>query len=124
VSYSRLLLTALTEHKPIDSERVITGDQSWFFRYYHRDSARGALHDDLLYRIKQSGTEKYLISILSSVNGVRSLLRVPNGTMHNITFLTDVVILSLVGSITSGNGKKTLKRWIIQMDSTHPHNSR
>jgi hypothetical protein len=39
MSNSKLPLAALMEHKPTDSGQMITGDKSWFFRHYPRDSA-------------------------------------------------------------------------------------
>jgi hypothetical protein len=54
----------------------------WFF-LYPRDSVWAALRDELPQRIKQkTDMEKCLASILSSVDGIGSLLNVPKGTTH------------------------------------------
>jgi hypothetical protein len=51
--YSKLLLTALMEQKASGFQRIITGDEPWFFLYYPRDSVWAASHDELPQRIKQ-----------------------------------------------------------------------
>jgi hypothetical protein len=47
MSYSKLFLMALMEHKPTDLEYVIHGGKSWFFLSYPHDSVWGAPRDDL-----------------------------------------------------------------------------
>jgi hypothetical protein len=65
LSYAKLPLMALMEHKPASSERVLTGDQSWFILSNSRDSAWTSTRDDFGHRIKPTmGTEKYLVSIV------------------------------------------------------------
>jgi hypothetical protein len=65
VSDSRLLLAALDQNEATLFQGVITGDESWFFLYYPRDSIWVPSRDDLSDRIKQKfDTEKSLISVL------------------------------------------------------------
>jgi hypothetical protein len=110
------------KHKLTDFERVITGDELWFFLYYFRDSLWAASHDDLPHRIKRKGnTEKCLISILWSVNGIHCLLHVPKGTMCDTAFFTKVVIPGLIENITSRNRRKTLKGCVICMNNATSH---
>jgi hypothetical protein len=65
LSDSKLFLTALMEQKASGFQRIITGDESWFFLYCPRDSVWAASRDELPQRIKQKiDTEKCLVSIL------------------------------------------------------------
>jgi transposase len=52
VSDSRLLLVALEQNKATLFQGVITGDESWFFLYYPRDSMWDSSQDDLPDKIK------------------------------------------------------------------------
>jgi transposase len=53
VTYSRLLAKALEKEQPNKFQRVITGDESWFFLYYPHDSACAASRDLLPERTSQ-----------------------------------------------------------------------
>jgi hypothetical protein len=54
----------MMEQKVSGFQRIITGDESWFFLCYPRDSVWVASHDELPHRIEQKiGTEKCLVSI-------------------------------------------------------------
>jgi hypothetical protein len=48
VLYSKLLLTALREQKASGFQRIIIGDESWFFFDHLRDSVRAASRDEFL----------------------------------------------------------------------------
>jgi hypothetical protein len=121
---SRLILRALEERQGANFNRIITGDESWFFLYYRRDSAWAVSRDDLPERTRQKiDTEKYLISILWSVDGIHSLVDVPKGASYNSAFFCSAVVPSLVAELTSGTRRKTLKGFIIHLDNARPHNS-
>jgi hypothetical protein len=110
VSHAKHILTALTKHKPIDFEQVITGDESWFFLHYPHDSVWASSRDDLLHRTKHTiNAEKWLVSIFWSVNGIHSLLHGPKGPAHNTAFFTDAIMPSLIQNITSTSHQKTWK---------------
>jgi hypothetical protein len=49
---SKLLPVAPIGSKPTDFERVITGDKSWFFRYYPGDWVWAESHDDVPPQLK------------------------------------------------------------------------
>jgi hypothetical protein len=72
-------------------QQFITGDESWFFLYYPRDSVWAAPHDEFPQCVKQkTDTEKCLVSILCSVNEIPSLLVCPKGqhtTQHSSLML-------------------------------------
>jgi hypothetical protein len=72
------------EEKGSGFQGIFTGDDSWFFLYYLCDSIWAASRDDELpQRIRQKiDTEKCLISILWSVNGIYSLLDVFKGRRY------------------------------------------
>jgi hypothetical protein len=112
------------EQKAIGFQRIITGDELWFFLYYPRDSVWAGTRDELPQRIKQKiNAEKCLASILWSVNGIHSLLDVPRATMHNITFFTDAVMPSLIENVQPWTRGKTLKGWLIHIANAPPCNS-
>jgi histone-lysine N-methyltransferase SETMAR len=104
---------------------VTTGDKSWFFLSYPNNSARATLRDELPERVSPKiDTEKCLISVFWSANGIHSLLDVPKGSIYNTAFFCDQVIPSLVQGITSHGRRKTLQGFIIYFDRASPHNSR
>jgi transposase len=124
VTYSRALLEQLTEAQQDDFQHVVTGDESWFFLFYPRESAWVESRFDLPERTKAKfDTEKCLISILWSINGIHSLLDVPKGTTYNTAFFCEQVLPSLVGNITSHSRRKTLQNFLIHLDNARPHNS-
>jgi hypothetical protein len=123
VLYLKLLVTALMKEKASNFQGIITGDESRFFFDSPRDSVWAALRDELLQPIKQKiETENCPVSILWSVNGIRSPLDVPKGTTYNTAFFTDAVMLSLTENVRSRTRRKTLKGWLFQMDNARPHN--
>jgi histone-lysine N-methyltransferase SETMAR len=125
VSYSNLLLAALEESRQTGFERLITGDESWFYISYPHESVWAASREDVPERLRQKiDTEKCLISILWSVNGIHSLLDIPKGMTYNTAFLCDTVIPSLIADITSRGRRKTLKGFMVHMDNAPAHNSR
>jgi hypothetical protein len=69
-------------------------------------------------------TEKCLISIFWSINGIHTLLDVPKGSMYNTAFFCDQVVPSLIHAITSHGRRKTLQGFMIHLDNASPHNSR
>jgi hypothetical protein len=72
------------EQKANGFQRIVIEDKSWFFPYYPRDSVWAASRDELPQRIKQKiNTEKFLVSIIWSVNGIHSLFDVPKRTTYN-----------------------------------------
>jgi hypothetical protein len=91
-------------------QRIIPGDESWFFRRYLCDSVWAASGDEVSQRIKQKiDTEKCLVSNLWSVNGIPSLFDVSRGTTYNTAFFTDAGMPSLIENIRSRTRMKTMK---------------
>jgi hypothetical protein len=124
VSYSKVLLTALMEQKASGSQRIITGDKSWFLLYYPCDSACVVSLDELPQPLKwKIDTETRLASILWSFNGIHSLSDVLKGTTYNTAFFIDAVMSSLIENVQSRTRKKRLKGWLIHMDNARPHSS-
>jgi hypothetical protein len=119
---SKLLFTVRMEHTPTDSERSVTGDESWFFLYYPHPAVWVASRSDVSHRVKHKMTQRSaFISIFWSVHGIHSLADVPKGTMCRTVFFTDVVMSSLIKNITSRNRRKTMKGCLIHMDNSPPH---
>jgi hypothetical protein len=125
VTYSSLLLEVLEEAHRTGFERIITGDELWFFLSYPHDSAWAPSRDELPERVSQKiDTEKCLISVFWSVNGIHTLFDVPKGSTYNTAFFSDQVVPSLVEGITSRGRRKTLKGFMVHRDNASPHNSR
>jgi hypothetical protein len=124
MSDSRLILRALEEKQGANCKRIITGDESCLFLYYPRDSTGAVSRDNLPERIRQKiDTEKCLISVFGSVDGIHSLIAVPKGTSYNSTFFYSAVMPSWVAKLTSGTRRKTLKGFLIHIDNARLHNS-
>jgi hypothetical protein len=112
------------EQKGMGFQQIITVNESWFFLYFSRDSVWVASFDELPQRIKQKiDRRKCLVSILWSVNGIRSLLDVPKRTTCNTAFCADAALPSLNENVRSRNHRKTLKGRLIHMDNGRPYNS-
>jgi transposase len=125
VSTSSQLLTLLQAEAEEEFAHVITGDESWFFLHYSHDSMWAESADQLPVRVKQTiDTEKCLISILWSVNGIHSLLDIPKGESYNSAFFCNAVIPSLVENICSQSRRKSLRGLYLHLDNARPHNSR
>jgi hypothetical protein len=106
-------------------EHVITGDESWFFLDYQRDSLRAESRDAVPERSKQKiDTEKCLIFVLWCVTGIHTLIDVLNGMMENADFFCHAVMSSLIADVKTDSRRKTLKGLVIHLDSARPHNSR
>jgi hypothetical protein len=58
VSYSKLILKAVMEQKASGFQRIITGDELWFFFYYLCDSVLATSRDERPQRIKQKINRK------------------------------------------------------------------
>jgi hypothetical protein len=69
-------------------------------------------------------TEKCLISVIWSVNGIHSLLDISKETTYNTTFFCDAVFLDLLENMCAGSRERTLKGVIMHLDNARPHNSR
>jgi hypothetical protein len=125
LTYSSLLLEVLEEAQRTGFERIITGDESWFFLSYPHNSAWATLRDGLSERMSQKiDTEKCEISIFWSVNGIHTLFDVPKGSKYHRAFVCDQIVPSLVHGITSHGRRKTLQGFMIRLDNASPHNSR
>jgi hypothetical protein len=106
-------------------DHVITGDESWLFIHYPNESVWAGSGDEVSVRIKQTiDTEKSLISVLWSANGIHSLVEIPKGESCNSSFFCSVIVPSLVEDICSGSGRRSLKAFYVHLDNAGPHNSR
>jgi hypothetical protein len=81
VSTSSLLLPALKEAESTGFDRVITGDESWFYLLYPHESAWVASRHQLPENVSQKiDTEKCLTSVLWSINGIHGWLTSRKGS--------------------------------------------
>jgi hypothetical protein len=125
VSLSADLLKILLEDQETFFANVLTGDESWFYFEYPHESIWAPSRDDVPEKIEQKiDTEKCLISIIWSVNGIHSLLDVPKGTTYNSTFFCDIVVPDLLANVCAQRRRRTLKGLIVHLDNARPHNSK
>jgi hypothetical protein len=103
VMLSHEILAVLESNRRNSFQDVITGDESCFFFYYLRDSIWAQSRDEVPETISQKiDSEKCLISVLWSVNGIHSLEYVPKGTTYDSALLCeDLVLVSL--SLSAAN---------------------
>jgi hypothetical protein len=100
VSYSSLLLVALEEDRQKGFEPLITGNESWFYLSDPYESLWAVSREDGPTRLRQRiDTEKRLILILWSVNGIPSLIDIPKGMTYYRAFLCDAVLPILAGDL-------------------------
>jgi hypothetical protein len=124
VSYSKLLLTALMEQKAGVFQRIITGDEPWFFRDCPRDLVWVASCDEPPQRTKRKvDAKKCGVSIRWFVNEIHSLLNVLKETTYNKGLFADAVMHGLIENVRSRTRRTTLKGWLIHMDNARPHSS-
>jgi histone-lysine N-methyltransferase SETMAR len=118
------LLTIFQQDQQNNFERIITGDESWFYLQYANESAWAESRDQLPVRVSQKiNTEKCLISVLWSANGIHALLDVPKGDSYNSRFFCEAVMPSVVSNICSHARRKSLKGFYVHLDNASPHNS-
>jgi hypothetical protein len=109
VTDSSPLLEVLEEPQRTDFERMITGDESWFFLSDSHHSAWATLRDELPETVTQkTDTGKCRISIFYSVNGIHTLSDMLKGSTYDTAFFCDQVVPSLVHGIPSHGRRKTL----------------
>jgi hypothetical protein len=105
--------------------QIITGDESWLYFDYLHQSVLVSSRDDVPERIKSKiDTEKCLILVIWSVNGIHSLLDVPKGTTYNSIFFCDVVVSDLLENVCTHSRRQTLKRVWVHVDNACLHNSK
>jgi hypothetical protein len=91
ISLSTDLLRILKQSQKTGFANIITGDELWFYFEYPHQLVWAPSRDEVPERFKQKlDTEKCLISVIWSVNGIHSLFYVPKGTTYNTTFFCDV----------------------------------
>jgi hypothetical protein len=85
----------------------------------------GQSRDEVPERISQKiDSEKCLISVLWSVNGIHSLGDVPKVTTYDSAFFCDLIVPRLVQGLCSDSARRSLKGCSIHLDNSHPHNSK
>jgi hypothetical protein len=104
-------------------QQIITGNEWWFFLYYPGDSVWAASLDKFLNASSGIGIEKCLVSILWSVDRIRSPFDAPKETTCNIEFFTGAVMFNLIENTRSRIRMRVLKGWLMGMDNVCPHNS-
>jgi hypothetical protein len=124
VNLSHGILSRFQSVRSKGFQSVITGDGSWFFLYYLRDSMRASSRDKVPERVNQkNGKERRLISLLWSVNGIHSLVDIPKGSTYTLTFfamLSYHVCLTELLYIPENNHSKVF----VHLDNARPDNAR
>jgi hypothetical protein len=125
VSPSTDILKVLKEDQKNGFTQVIAGNESWFYFDYFHQLVWVLSRDEIPERIKPKiDTEKCIISVIWSVNGIHSLLDVPKGTTHNRTFFCDVVVPDLHEHVHAHSRRLILKRVLMHLDNARLHNSK
>jgi hypothetical protein len=110
VSLPHGILSVLQSVRFTGFQRVISGDESCFFLYYLCGSIWASSRDKVPERFSQrNNTEKCLISLLWSVNGIHSLVNVLKASTYSSAFFCDTVVPSLFDEITSHSRRQSLK---------------
>jgi transposase len=125
VTLSHEILAILESDRRNSFRNVIIGDESWFLVYYPRDSIWAQSRDEVPERIRQKiDSEKCLISVLWSVNGIHSLEEVPKGTAYDSALVCDITVPRLVQGLCSDSARRSLKGCCIHLENARPHNSK
>jgi hypothetical protein len=96
----------------------------FYFEYLYQ-SVLAPSRDEVPEKLKQKiDTEKCLILVIWSVNGIHSLLDVAKGTAYNTKFFSDFVVPDLLENICAGSRRRTLKGVIMHLDNASLHNSK
>jgi hypothetical protein len=107
VTLSHKILAVLESDRRNSFQNVIIGDEFWFFLYYHRDSIWAQSRDEVPERINQKiDSEKCLISVRWSVNGIHSLEDVSTGITYDSAFFCDIIVPSLVQGLCSDPARR------------------
>jgi hypothetical protein len=115
----------LRREQQINFDHGTTGDESWFFLHYPKESVWAESRDEVTVRMKQTiDTEKCLICVLWSVDGIHSLVDIPKGELCNSSFFCSVIVPGLVEDICSGSRRGSLKGSYVNLGNARPHNSR
>jgi hypothetical protein len=107
VSISGEMIRILESEERHNFDTILTGDEFWFYFAYHYQAAWAEARDLIPTTTEQKiESEKCLISIIWSVNGIHSLLDVPKGTTYNSTFFCQSVLIDLIQNLghTAGEG--------------------
>jgi hypothetical protein len=93
VTFAHGIVSALQSIHSAGLQSLVTGYESWFFLDCLCDSIWASSRDETPKRASQkSDTEKCLISLLWSANGIYSLFNVLKGSTHNSTLFCDIVV--------------------------------
>jgi hypothetical protein len=115
------LLDKIPENK---WNKILTGDESWFFYESPHKAAWAASRDELPNNPNRNfHQKKVLISIIWSVNGIVSLLALESGSRYNSTYFCDVQFPDMEAFLLSGTRKKTLRGYFLHLDNATSHNS-
>jgi histone-lysine N-methyltransferase SETMAR len=125
MSLSNDLLSLIEGLSTDQYDRIITGDESWFFFDTPHESAWAESRDSLP-SIPNQGfqSKKVLISIIWTVTGIISLTALEKGTKYDSAYFCDVVFPSIESELLSRGRRKTLKGFYLHLDNAPAHNSK
>jgi hypothetical protein len=113
VTLSHGILSALRSIRFTGFQSAITRDESRFFLYFPRDLIWAASRDDVPERVSQKiNTEKCLISLLWSLNGIHSPVDVLKGSTDNSTLFCDPAVPNVFDGITLHSRRST---WTVRV---------
>jgi hypothetical protein len=125
MTFSHRLLEILKKDKEKDFRNGLAGNESWFYFEYLHHSAWAISRDEMSEIIKHKiDTEKCLVSIIWSVNGIHSVLGLPKGTTHNSAFFCDWIMPDLVENFCAQDRRKTHEGIVAHLNNACPHSSK
>jgi hypothetical protein len=124
VTLSRGIFSVLQGVRSTGFHSVIAGDKLWFFPCYPSDLTSALSRDEVQEIVSQKiDTEKCLISLLWSANGIHSLADVPKGSTYNSAFSCDPVVPCLLTELLYISEEIT-QRLCVHRNSACPHDAR
>jgi hypothetical protein len=122
---SHQLLPVLRSGQEQNFRTIVTWDESWSFSERFVASSWSLTRDDLHSPPKQNvQTEKCLILIIWSRDGLHHLHAVLKGEHYNSTFFANDVVPHFQTNLFSGARRKTLKCWEVHLGNAPIHNSK
>jgi hypothetical protein len=122
IEVSQALLTILPFEEETSFQRIITGDESWFYLDYSSDHIWSGAGDDIPQRISRSiQSEKFLLTVLWSTRGPLVVKWMERGQCFNSAYFCGVVINELVKKLKTMRYFPRKNWYHLHLDNARPH---
>jgi hypothetical protein len=122
---SHQFLEILPHCQTTDFVNFLTWDQPWLFLDYPHFGIWAASRDEAPKTpMTKHDTENCMISIIWSISGIHSLLRLTKGMKYNSQYFCQHVIPHIQQNICSSSRRKSLKDILLHLDKATAHNLR